>query len=631
MNVVASCRPIPILALAVLLMVAPPTGAAAEDVDYSNCVTLQYDRVRTQAEIAATMAACTSVLNDPTVTAERRAYALYFRGLNHFLEASRIAVSEMKPIGSSESGQREVTSALDDLAACIAAAPAPDPRPFSLRATIETVLEQYDRALDDLGSAIRVDPKGAAPYVQRSLILERQDRFSETRADLDAAIELDPRNQNAWINRAMLWARYGDVERAYADYGQAEAVGGAQTWFALSGRAKLAVSLGEPLRGFTDWTRAAETAPLPMLAAQFHVRAGNLARDYLKDQDKAEQSYVAAIAILPSYADALIQRGIAFERADRFDEASAEYHKAADLTRGNPLERSTYDYCNFRLQILQSRRLRKAGDLPPNINILSNPARKDQGRRIALVVGIAAYEHIPALMNSDRDAESVGAAFSQAGFANVTVATNLSRSQMDGVLREFADAATDADWAIIYYAGHGVEIGGINYAIPVDADLATPKDAPRHAVAIDRIISAVDRAKKLHLVVFDACRDDPFVQQAHRVASKRSLGSPVDAGLGPILGGRKVLGGGLAKIQLDDVNTVAMFSTQPGQVTLDGDEMNSPFTRAFVSRLATPDLDLRVFFQRVRDDVTRGTQGRQRPDLSGHLRQDERFVFFPAR
>lgn len=625
------------IGLAALLALACPRQGEAQQSDYDACVALQYDRVRTEQEIAATIAACTRVLRDSLASAEKRAYALYFRGLNHFLEATRLAIAEMKPIGTAgEAAQRELKAALEDLAACIAVAPAPHPQPFSLRATIYAALERFDEALDDLARAIRADPKISHHFAQRALILERLDRFSEARADLDAAISLDPRNQNAWINRAMLWARYGDVERAFADYSQAETVGGLQTWYALSGRARLAVSLGEPLRGFTDWTRAAELAALPVQVAQFHVRAGNLARDYLKDLDKAQQSYARALAAQPSHADALIQRGIAFERARRFDDASSDYRKAGDITRDNPVEKGVHDYSLFRLEVLRARQSRKAGDppLPPNINVLSGSAQrggKDRGLRIALVLGNAAYEHVTPLMNSDRDAESVGAALSEAGFARVTVATNLDRDQTDRLLRQFAAETVDADWALVYYAGHGAEIDGINYAIPVDASMDTLRKADEHAISIGRMFSAVDRAKHLGLVVLDACRDDPFVQEAHRAAArKRTFDTSADAGLDPLISRRKELGGGLAGMRLAELNKIALFATQPGQVTLDGDELNSPFTRAFLSNLPTPDLDLRRFFERVRRDVVDGTQGRQRPALNGRLREGERFSFFPA-
>ncbi len=626
-----------VAALAALLAFACPRRSEARPTGYDDCVALQYDRVRTEGEIAATVAACTSVLRDPSASAEQRSHALYFRALNHFLEATRLALAEMKPVGSAQgAAQRELTSALDDLGASIAVAPAPYPQPFSLRATIYTVLEQFDNALDDLARAIGADPKVSYHFAQRALIMERLDRFSEARGDLDKAVELDPGNQNAWLSRAKLWARYGDVERALADYDQAQAVGGAQTWDALSGRARLEVGLGDPSRAFADWTRAAELATLPMLAAQFYVRAGNLARDYLKDGEKARKSYAQALAVAPGHADALIQRGIASERAARFDEASSDYRKAGDMTRGNPLEKSTYDYSVFRLDVLRARMSRKAGDppLPPNVNVLSGSAPaigKNHGRRVALVLGNAAYEHVPALMNSDRDAESVGAALSEAGFARVTVATNLDRDQMAGVLQQFADEAAGADWAIVYYAGHGVEIDGVNFAIPIDASMETLREASSHAISIDQMISAVDRAKTLRLVVLDACRDDPFVQEAHRAAArKRMFDKSADAALDPLIARRKEMGGGFTGLRIAQSNLVALFSTQPGQITLDGDELNSPFTRAFVSNMATPNLELRPFFEQVGRDVAKGTQGRQRPAVDGHLNEGEQFFFFPA-
>jgi uncharacterized caspase-like protein len=203
---------------------------------------------------------------------------------------------------------------------------------------------------------------------------------------------------------------------------------------------------------------------------------------------------------------------------------------------------------------------------------------------------------------------------------------------MEAVLQQFADEAAGADWAMIYYAGHGVEIQGVNYIIPIDASLETLRDAPSHAVSINEMISAVRSAKTFRLIVLDACRDDPFVQEAHRVASRnKSAGRrTAEILLDPAVTQRKEIGGGLAALQMAALNTVALYSTQPGQVTLDGDELNSPFTRAFLKNIPVPGLDLRLFFERVRDDVTNGTQGRQRPAVNGRLREGERFFFFPG-
>jgi tetratricopeptide (TPR) repeat protein len=621
----------------VTVTIGPADISHAQNSDYVSCVAEQYDRVRTEGEIAETIRACTRALAS-VVSAEQRARAYYFRGLNHFLDSVRLAIAEMKPIGSAgDPAQSQLKSALDDLGACIAAAPEPSAFPFSLRATIYTALERYDNALADLEQAIRADPKTSSHFVQRAVIWERLDRFPEARADLDSALTLNPGNQNAWINRARLWTRYGDIDRAFSDYNQAETVGGTQTWDALSGRAKLAVRLGEPRKAFADWTRAAELSPLPTLAAQFHVRAGNLARDYLKEHDKAQLSYGRALELIPNYPDAFVQRGIAFERANRFDEALKDYGKAVEIGSSNPLQRAEYDYSSYRLEVLRSRLSRKAGDpsLPPNINVLSRSAGSiagDRGRRVALVLGNAAYAHVSSLMNADRDAESVGFALSEAGFAKVTVATNLDREQLETVLHQFADEAAGADWAVIYYAGHGIEVQGVNYIIPIDASFDTLQNAPSRAVSIAEIISAARPAKALRLIALDACRDDPFVQEAHRMASRgRDTGKPTgDIPLDSAIAHRKEIGGGLSGLQLAELNTVVLYSTQPGQVALDGDELNSPFTRAFVRNIPGPALDLRLFFERVSDDVANDTQRRQRPAVNGHLRQSDRFFFFPA-
>ncbi len=627
--------------LGALLLLAPLAigavrGDPVEPGDYGSCTAEQYARLRTEGEIAATIGACTRVVEARSATVEQRARAHYFRALNHFLDAVRLAVAEMKPLGSAgEIVQRRIQAALDDLAACIEAAPTHDAAPFSLRATIHTTLDRYDAALADLGQAIRIDPKTSSYYVQRALIHERTDRFQEARADLDAAVSLDPKNQNAWINRARLWTRYGDIDRAFSDYDRAVAAGGPQQWDALSGRGKLAVRLGDPKRAFADWTRAAGLAPLPNLAAQLHVRAGNLARDYLKDPDGADLAYRRAFAAFPNYPDALIQQGIAWERAGRFEEASNVYGKAIELTRGILLERAVHDYARYRLDVLRSRLSRKASDppLPPNVNVLSRAAGelpRDRGKRVALVIGNAAYAQVSPLMNADRDAESVGGALGDAGFARVTVATNLDRRQLLTLLQQFSAEAADADWALVYYAGHGIEVEGRNFLIPVDAHFAAAGDVATQAVAIDEIMGAVRPAKQLRLVALDACRDNPFVQEAQRVAASKADGQRAGEPARAVAAPGKEIGGGFAGLQIAEPNTIVLYSTQPGRVALDGDELNSPFTRAFLRNIPVPGLDLRLFLERVGEDVAGATERRQRPAVNGRLRESARFAFFPT-
>lgn len=615
------------------LVIASASPAAAEQNDYDLCVAERYDRLRTETEIADTIRACSRVIERPSFPAPQRARAFYFRALNHFLDAVRQAIAEGQPVSSGNAAvRRSVDLSLEDLGACIALAGDQSSLPLGLRATIFTVLDQDDAARRDLDQAIRIDPKTSSLFVQRALLSERADRFSEARADLDDALAIDPNNQNAWINRAKLWARYGDVDQAIADYNRAEAVGGAETWNALSGRAKLAVRLGEPLRAFRDWTKAAEVAPLPDLSAQFHVRAGNLARDYLKEPERAALSYRRALAARPNHADALIQRGISHERANRSSDAMADYRKAIELTRDNPLDKAVHDYARYRLEILQNRLSRRAGETPlaPNINTLSRTGSliaRDRTKRVALVIGNAAYRKVAPLMNADRDAETVAEALSEAGFSRVTVATDVDKAQMEGLLKQFSLEAAEADWAVIYFAGHGIESGSRNFLVPVDTGLDALRDASAHAVAAERMIDAAGTAKKLRLVALDACRDNPFVQEAHRVAARNRTAA---AGAAPVLAEpRRDIGGGFASLELSALNTIVLYSTQPGRVALDGDELNSPFTRAFVKNMPVPGQELQAFFDRVRDDVARSTDRRQQPAIQGHLSPEERFSFFP--
>lgn len=605
-------------------------SAVAQQGDYDRCIAERYDRLRTEADIAETIGACARVIAAPALPAPQRARALYFRGLNYFLDAVRLAIAEAQPVSSGSAAvRRAVDLALDDLGICIALAGDQGAPALGLRATIFTALERDDAARRDLDQAIRLDPKTSSLFVQRALLSERADRFDEARADLDDALAIDPKNQNGWITRAALWARYGDVDQALADFNRAEEVGGTQTWNALSGRAKLAVRIGEPLRAFRDWTKAAEVAPLSNLSAQFYVRAGNLARDYLKEPDRAALSYRRALDAHPNYADAMIQRGLSHERGNRSSDALADYRKAMELTRDNPLDKALHDYARYRLEVLQNRMSRKAGEapLPPNINILTRTGSRvarDRTRRIALVIGNAAYRKVAPLMNADRDAETVAEALSEAGFGRVTVATDADKAQMEDLLKQFSRDAAQSDWAVIYFAGHGIESGSRNFLVPVDTGLDALRDAPAHAVAVEQIVEAANTAQKLRLVALDACRDNPFVQEANRVAAKNRT-----AVAGTVPAERREIGGGFAGFDPPSVNTVVLYATQPGRVALDGDELNSPFARAFVKNLPVPGLALQAFLERVRDDVARSTERRQQPAVQGRLDDAETFSFFP--
>lgn len=220
--------------------------------------------------------------------------------------------------------------------------------------------------------------------------------------------------------------------------------------------------------------------------------------------------------------------------------------------------------------------------------------------RIALVIGNSNYEHVARLSNPANDARAVAETLRSGGFDVVESQNDLRIGAMRRTLRDFADKARTADIAVIYYAGHGIEVEGSNYLIPVDAVLERDTDVYDEALSLDRILIAVEPAKQLRLVILDACRDNPFSKRMKH-ASTRSIGR------------------GLAKIEPTSPNTLIAYAAKAGSTALDGDGGNSPFTTALIRHITTPGLDIRKAFGFVRDDVLKVTNNRQEPYVYGSL------------
>ncbi|MGY8633876.1 caspase family protein [Bradyrhizobium sp. 14AA] len=226
-------------------------------------------------------------------------------------------------------------------------------------------------------------------------------------------------------------------------------------------------------------------------------------------------------------------------------------------------------------------------------------------RRVALVIGNSAYKSAPRLSNPVNDASLVGGMLKKAGFDSVDIRLDVNAADMRRALREFAGRTRDADVAVIYYAGHGIELDGANYLIPTDAMLETDGDVLDETVALDRALFAVEPAKQLRLIVLDACRDNPFAKTMKRTVAARAIGR------------------GLAKVEPTSPNTMVAYAAKAGSTASDGDSRNSPFAVALVERLPTPGLDLRKAFGFVRDDVLKNTGYKQEPYVYGSLGGDD--------
>jgi uncharacterized caspase-like protein len=192
----------------------------------------------------------------------------------------------------------------------------------------------------------------------------------------------------------------------------------------------------------------------------------------------------------------------------------------------------------------------------------TDPAFAD--RRVALVVGNSAYQHVPALATPAKDARAMAAMFQKAGYDVVNAVYDVGDSELKRAVRQFEETSANADVAVVYYAGHGIEIQGINYLVPVDAKLASDRDADDEAITLDRLVGSIDGVKRLRLIILDACRDDPFAQTMKQQRTGAAGGTIA----------------GLSASQPSSTNTLIAYAAKGGSVATDGPGDHSPFTTA---------------------------------------------------
>jgi len=220
-------------------------------------------------------------------------------------------------------------------------------------------------------------------------------------------------------------------------------------------------------------------------------------------------------------------------------------------------------------------------------------------RRVALVIGNSAYQNAPALANPRRDAQAMAAMFQKAGFDVVSAEADVGIAQFKRAIAQFADEASRSDIAVVYYSGYGIDIGGINYLVPVDAKLASDRDAAVAAITLDGLAKSIDKAKRLRLVIVDASRGDPFVP-----AMRQRAAAP------------QVADRGLAEPEPPPGELIA-YAAIAGSEAEDGDGEHSTYTAALLRNLFTPGLDIRLAFGRILVDVIKKTSKRQNPLVYG--------------
>jgi hypothetical protein len=239
------------------------------------------------------------------------------------------------------------------------------------------------------------------------------------------------------------------------------------------------------------------------------------------------------------------------------------------------------------------------------IVILGAPVKAQE--RVALVIGNGSYAHATVLPNPPNDAADISASLTRLGF-QVRTLNNAGFDAMRIAFRDFAREAQGADMAVVYFAGHGLEIGGENYLVPVDAQMRSDRDIEHEAVALRSVMNVVSGARRLGLVMLDACRNDPF---RPRMTQSAGLTRTVTRGLGRV----EPRG-----------NLLVAFAAREGTVADDGRGRNSPFTASLLRHLETPGQEINFLFRRVRDEVLNATSRAQEPATYGSLGAEEIFL-----
>ncbi len=229
--------------------------------------------------------------------------------------------------------------------------------------------------------------------------------------------------------------------------------------------------------------------------------------------------------------------------------------------------------------------------------------------RVALVLGLGAYQTIEPLDNTRSDARAIARTLEGIGF-DVTLSLDATGDQFRQLMDDFAFRSETADLALIYFAGHGVEVQGENFLIPVDAQISSNLDVQRQSISLKQMLASVENARKMRIVILDSCRDNPLGDAIDLTTSTPEPSQETD---------QATRGGhGLAPAR-PDRGTLVAFAAKDGQVALDGTGENSPYAKALIAKMAEPSLEISLMFRQVRDMVLEETNNLQEPHTYGSL------------
>ncbi|SFN37173.1 Tetratricopeptide repeat-containing protein [Bradyrhizobium sp. Rc3b] len=553
-----------VVSLSLVILTAGLFSAAADP--QADDLTLCRDR---QAEAQARASACDNLLKADKLTGKDKAIALSVRG-NTLIS------------------KRDYDRAIETLSIAIDL----DPDyviALNLRGLAYERKGQDDLAMADYNLALQKRPTYGVPYNNRGVIHARRGALQSALDDFSLSIKYTPKFLLGWTNRARARTLMKDFDGAIADFAEAEKIDPAAPQIA-SNRCITYGMMGRYAQALADCNGLIERQPKNVFAINNRADVSMMKGDL----DAALKDYNTAIQINPNNIRAHSGRGQIYERKKDLAQARADYRAAAySLTKFDEPDVA-------RARAVAQERLAAL--------TLQAPAGAT-GRRVALVIGNGAYKNVHALPNPPRDSKLIASVLRDVGFQSVISVNDLTRDKFFDALKAFAEEAEKADWAVVYYAGHGFEIGGVNYLVPVDAKLAADKDAETQAVALEQVIAAVGAARKMRLVVLDACRDNPFAPSMQRTLSLKL----VDKGFSNIEPG---------------AGFMVVYAAKHGETAMDGDgSANSPFATALAREIKQPRIEIRKLFDIIRDDVWAATKHEQQPFTYGSPPGREDFYF----
>jgi tetratricopeptide (TPR) repeat protein len=446
-----------------------------------------------------------------------------------------------------------------------------------------------DHAMADYNLVLQMRSNFAPAFYNRGTLHMRKGALQSALDDFNAALKIKPEFYRALADRGRVRTINKDFDGALADFAEAERIDPA------AGQARLNRCLAYTVMGkfdeaIADCNSAVEKAP----KFQFAIASRGDAYQAKGDLNAALKDYNAVLGMNPNNVRAHTGRGQLFERKHDLAQARADYRSAAFAL-------TPYDGFETALA-RQIARERLAAFTP------QAPATPSAVRRVALIIGNGAYKNVHQLGNPPRDAKLIAGALRDIGFQTVTLTNDLTRDKFFEALQAFANEAEKADWAVVYYAGHGFEIGGVNYLVPVDAKLAADRDAETEAVALEQVIAAVGGARKVRLVLLDACRDNPFAPTMQRTMEL------------------KLVDKGFSNIE-PAAGFMVVYAAKHGETALDGDGVDSPFATAVARDIKQPHVEVRKLFDLIRDDVWSASKHQQQPFTYGSPPGREDFYF----